>query len=154
MREICKDALDLICQFEGYRGTAYQDSVGIWTIGFGTTSYPDGRRVRQGDSCTILEAREWLLHHMSDKAAKIAKAIDQIGVKLNDNEFGALVSLCYNIGVGCLGEERSLGHALRSKDRQAIATAFLVYTKAGGKELSGLVRRRAAERALFLKPVV
>lgn len=82
----------------------------------------------------------------------------KIGLELNDNEFGAIVSFVYNVGIGAVIEGgRSLNQALRSKNKQAIADILLIYNKGTflgvKKVIKGLERRRKAERLLFLTPV-
>ncbi|MDU4063032.1 MAG: lysozyme [Acinetobacter baumannii] len=125
--------VDLIISFEGTRFKAYDDGVGVWTIGTGTTVYPNGVKVKQGDTC------------------KFEKTVNEsVTVPLTQNQFDALVSLTYNIGSGAFNNSTLL-KKLNKGDYQGAADQFLVWNKAGGKVMKGLVRRREAERALFLK---
>ena len=87
--------VDLICSFEGKRLTAYDDGVGVWTIGFGTTVYPNGIKVKKGDTCTEAQAKAYMAHDLKKFEATVNKAVT---VQLNQNQFDALVSLAYNIG--------------------------------------------------------
>ena len=83
---------------------------------------------------------------------KMAPCLRNLGVELTSNQYSALVSLAYNVGEGVvINSARSMGKAIKSSDYGAMAAAFLLYNRAGGKVLPGLVRRREAERALFLK---
>lgn len=137
--------LDLIKQFEGFRQDAYQDVVGIWTIGFGTIRYPDGTPVKQGDHCTEPQAQEYLAHELAkfeDQINKLVKA------QLNQNQFDALACFCYNVGGGAFAKSTLL-KKLNAGDLQAAAQQFLVWNKAGGKPVAGLTRRRQAEATLF-----
>ena len=139
--------VDLICGFEGKRLTAYDDGVGVWTIGFGTTVYPNGIKVKKGDTCTEAQAKAYMAHDLKKFEATVNKAVT---VQLNQNQFDALVSLTYNIGSGAF-KNSTLLKKLNAKDYTGAADQFLVWNKGGGKVLKGLVSRRDAERALFLK---
>ncbi|MEM9993394.1 MAG: lysozyme [Acinetobacter pittii] len=139
--------VDLISDFEGTRTTSYDDGVGVWTIGTGTTVYPNGVKVKKGDTCTLEQAKSYIKHDL----AKFEKTVNEsVTVPLTQNQFDALVSLTYNIGSGAF-KGSTLLKLLNKADYQGAADQFLVWKKAGGKVLPGLVRRRAAERALFLK---
>ncbi|HFG6939324.1 lysozyme [Acinetobacter baumannii] len=139
--------VNLISGFEGTRLTAYDDGVGVWTIGTGTTIYPNGVKVEQGDTCTPEQAKAYFKHDL----AKFEKTVNEsVTVPLNQNQFDALVSLSYNIGSGAF-KNSTLLKLLNKGDYQGAADQFLAWNKAGGKVMKGLVRRREAERALFLK---
>lgn len=139
--------VDIICSFEGKRLTAYDDGVGVWTIGFGTTTYPNGLKVKKGDKCTLSQALEYLQHDLKSFEKTVN---DSVKVPLSQNQFDALVSLTYNIGSGAF-KNSTLLKKLNAKDYAGAADQFLRWNKGGGKVLKGLVRRRGAERALFLK---
>ncbi|MFK7073950.1 lysozyme, partial [Acinetobacter baumannii] len=119
----------------------------VWTIGTGTTVYPNGVKVKKGDTCTAEQAKTYFKHDL----AKFEKTVNEsVTVPLNQNQFDALVSLTYNIGSGAFNNSTLL-KKLNKRDYQGAADQFLVWNKAGGKVMKGLVRRREAERALFLK---
>lgn len=140
--------LDLIKSFEGLRLTAYLCPSKVPTIGFGHT----GKDVTVADviikrTITTAEAERLL----KADCAKFEKAVaDAVKVPLTGNQFAACVSLTYNIG-GAAFASSTLCKKLNAKDYKAAADQFTVWNKGGGKKLAGLVRRRAAERALFLK---
>lgn len=139
--------VNLISGFEDTRFKAYDDSVGVWTIGTGTTVYPNGVKVKKGDACTAEQAKTYFKHDL----AKFEKTVNEsVTVPLTQNQFDALVSLTYNIGSGAFNNSTLL-KKLNKGDYQGAADQFLAWKKAGGKVLPGLVRRREAERALFLK---
>jgi len=139
--------IELIGQFEGLRLNAYDDGTGVWTIGWGTTVYPDGTKVKKGDSITLKQAKHYKAHSL----AKFEKAVnDAVDVPLNQNQFNALVSLAYNIGVGAFTNS-TLVKRLNEGNYKAAADQFLVWVNAGGKRMQGLVNRRNKERELFLK---
>lgn len=143
-------ALDLIKEFEGLRLTAYKDPVGVWTVGYGTTAAAGvGVIPKAGLTITKAEAGRYL----AAAVAKFALAIrPKITAPVNDNEFGAFVSLAYNIGPNAFAKSSAL-KAFNAGDKARAADAILLWNKAGGKVLPGLVRRRQAERELFLRPV-
>ena len=146
-KSISKTGIDLISSFEGIRLNAYDDGVGVWTIGIGTTVYPNGVKVKKGDKCTLEQAKEYFAHDLKRFESSVNKLVK---VPLSQNQFDALVSLTYNIGSGAFNNSTLL-KKLNKGDYQGAADQFLVWNKAGGKVLKGLVRRREAERALFLK---
>lgn len=140
-RQINDKGLRLIKSFEGLRLKAYQDSVGVWTIGYGTTS-----SVQPGMVITQAQAEEFLRRDLR----RFEQAVnDLVKVPLTTDQFAALVSFTYNVGEGAL-ESSTLLRLLNQKDYQGAADQFLRWDKAGGQSLPGLTRRRRAERALFL----
>lgn len=138
--------VDLICGFEGKRLAAYDDGVGVWTIGFGTTVYPNGIKVMKGDTCTEAQAKTYMAHDLKKFEATVNKAVT---VQLNQNQFDALVSLAYNIGTNAFSKS-TLVKKLNANDIRGAADQFDVWVNAGGKRMQGLVNRRAKEKALFL----
>lgn len=139
--------INLIKGFEGKRLVAYDDGVGVWTIGYGTIKYPNGVRVKKGDTCTESQAETYLKSDL----IKFENAINRlVKVPLNQNQFDALSSFTYNLGETNLSKSTLL-RKLNAKDYKGAADQFLVWNRAGGKVLTGLVRRREAERSLFLK---
>ena len=141
--------VDLVKQFEGLRLAAYRDAIGVWTIGYGTTAVAGlGVSPAKGMSITQLEA-EWFL-----KAGllKFAAEIEPLFQKpLTENEFGACLSLAYNIGPGSFSRSSVL-RFLNQGNKAVAATKFVLWNKAGGRVLAGLTRRRSAETKLFLTP--
>ncbi len=142
-------ARKLISEFEGLRLKAYLDAVKIPTIGYGTTRYPDGSKVKLGDACTESEANQWLDYFIAKKIFPIL--IPAIKVEINNNMFCALVSLAYNIGPTGAKNSQPVKALNAGKSKLEAADGFLVHNRAGGKVLRGLTRRRKAERELFLK---
>ncbi len=148
--EVNQRAIDLIKKWEGFRATAYRDPVGILTIGYGTTAAAGvGIDPKPGMTITEAEAEIYLMRAVEKFADQIRPMIK---VPVNENEFGALVSLAYNIGPGAF-EKSTLLRKLNAGDRQGAADQFSVWRMAGGKVLKGLENRRAEERGLFLMPV-
>lgn len=136
--------IKLITDFEGFRATAYQDVVGVWTIGYGFTE-----GVKQGDKITRAEADARLRKELTEYERGVEHACH---VEPNQNQFDALVCFAFNVGVKGMSKS-SVIKAHNREDYQAAARAFGLWNKAGGKVWPGLTRRRAAEAALYLEPV-
>ncbi|MFV3380265.1 lysozyme [Pseudomonas sp. NY15354] len=134
--------LSLIKSFEGLRLQAYQDAVGVWTIGYGAT-----RGVKAGMSISKEQAERMLLNDVQRFEPEVERLVT---VPLSQNQWDALVSFAYNLGSANL-ESSTLRRLLNSGDYAAAADQFPRWNKAGGKVLAGLARRREAERALFLE---
>ena len=143
---ISSKGIDLICEFEGKRLTAYDDGVGIWTIGFGTIKYPNGVRVKKGDTCTLEQAKEYMRYDLIEFEHTVN---DSVKVLLTQNQFDALVSLAYNIGSNAF-KSSTLVKKLNAGDYKGAADQFNVWVNAGGKRMQGLVNRREKEKVLFL----
>lgn len=133
----------LVKSFEGFRANPYQDVVGVWTQGYGET-----QDITEDTPPTTEEAAtEMLIYRLSGFGAQILEAIK---TPLNDNQFGALVSLCYNCGSAPL--VGTLGNRLNANDYEAAADEFPRWNHAGGEVSDGLTRRRLAEQKLFNTP--
>ncbi len=135
-------ALRLVKEFEGLNEVAYLCPARRWTIGYGHT-----RGVRSGHRCTEREAEDWLVEDLLE-AEGVVKYL--VTAPLTENQYGALVSLVFNIGGGNF-RSSTLLRMLNGCDYAGAADQFLKWTKGGGVELPGLKRRREAERALFLE---
>ncbi|WP_316377453.1 lysozyme [Enterobacter hormaechei] len=136
----------LIKQFEGCKLTAYQDSVGVWTIGYGWTQPVDGKPIRAGMTIKQETAERLLKTGLVSYESDVSRLVR---VGLTQGQFDALVSFTYNLGARSLSTSTLL-RKLNAGDYAGAADEFLRWNKAGGKVLNGLTRRREAERALFL----
>ncbi|MEH4621306.1 lysozyme [Enterobacter roggenkampii] len=136
----------LIKQFEGCKLTAYQDSVGVWTIGYGWTQPVDGKPIRAGMTIKQETAERLLKTGLVRYESDVSRLVK---VGLTQGQFDALVSFTYNLGARSLSTSILL-RKLNAGDYAGAADEFLRWNKAGGKVLNGLTRRREAERALFL----
>ena len=148
--KISEKGLAMIESFEGCLLKASNKLDGVWTIGYGQTGRYYGKRVRKGMTTTKALAHAWLRDH-SIKTSEDA-VTQAVKVPLNQNQFDALVSFAYNVGVGALKQSTAL-RKLNAGDYAGAADALTMWTKCNGKVLAGLVRRRKEERALFLTPV-
>lgn len=130
---------DLIKKYEGCRLAAYKCPAGIWTIGWGSTVYEDGKPVRQGDKITQKRADELLDWYVKNKI--------KVPAGLNKSQIEALQSLIYNIGQGAF-DKSSLKKAIVTKDWKAVYKNW-DWVTGGGAFLKGLAKRRAEELMLF-----
>ncbi|KYQ84244.1 lysozyme [Acinetobacter sp. NRRL B-65365] len=146
-KKISSVGINLITSFEDLKLSAYLCPANVWTIGFGTTVYPTGIRVKQGDKCTEAQAKAYFAHDLN----RFERAVNgSVAVPLSQNQFDALVSLTYNIGETAF-KNSTLLEMLNAGNYRGAADQFLVWDKSKGKVLNGLVRRRKTERELFLK---
>lgn len=142
----------LIKQFESCRLQAYQDSGGIWTIGWGATFFPDGSKVKRGDACTKKQADEMFDIILPRFERKVSGRVMR---ELKQNEFDAAVCFCYNAGTGYRDKNgvyhdfKLWGH-INDKFPEIKEYWETLAVTAGGAMLRGLVRRRAAEVDLYL----
>jgi lysozyme len=136
-----KTGLTLTESFEGLKLTAYRDVCGVWTIGYGHTG-PD---VHPGMTITQAEAEELLLADVAHAVATVNRCVT---VKLNQDQFDALVDFAFNAGCGAL-EGSTLLKDLNAGDYAAAADQFEEWDHAGDKVVAGLLRRREAEATLF-----
>lgn len=147
---INRAGLELIKQFEGFRAEAYLCPADKWTVGYGLTSAAGIIDVHKGVKVTEAEASEHLRQVLEKFGAQIKPLLK---VEASENEWAAMLSLAYNIGPGAFAKSSVLKR-FNAGDKAGAADAFLMWVKAGGKTLAGLKRRREAERALFLEPVI
>ena len=142
-RKIGQAGLALIKQYEGCRLAAYRCAAGVWTIGYGHTA-----GVHSGMTITQAQADAYLQQDIAKFEGYVNNpAYVPITELLNQNQFDALVSVAFNLGAG------NLRKLCKGRTAAQIAQAMTQYCKANGKVLAGLRRRRAAEQALFNKPV-
>ena len=137
----------LICEFEGFRAEAYRDAVGMLTIGYGHTERAGLPVVTTGMRVTRTQARRILERDVASFAAGVRAALR---VTVNDNQFSALVSFAYNVGLQAF-QKSSVLAAVNRGEFAAVPRRLALWVKAGGAVLPGLVRRRAAESALFME---
>lgn len=139
-----ENCLNLIKHFEGCRLSAYQDSRNIWTIGVGhTKGVSPGMVITQEQADQLLSA---------DLVTAEEAVNSDVRCALNQNEFDALCSLCFNIGSGNF-KSSTVVRKLNAGDIQGAADAILMWNRVNEVVSAGLQRRREAERALFLTPV-
>ncbi|HEJ7888716.1 TPA: lysozyme [Serratia liquefaciens] len=144
--QVSNSGISLIKQFEGCRLSAYQDSVGVWTIGYGWTQPVDGRKI--GPGMVIDQATAERL--LKCGVVQYEQGVNQlVKVIITQGQFDALVSFAYNLGLRSLSTSTLL-RKLNAGDKQGAADEFGKWVNAGGVRLNGLVKRREAERKLFL----
>ena len=146
--KVNKLGIDTMHHFEGCKLTAYQCPAKVWTIGWGNTFYPDKKPVKQGDVITQEQANALFETVMNNFALGVKKCLTK---EVNENQFSALVCFAYNVGIGSLQKSTLLKKININPNDETIAGEFAKWTKAGGKVLLGLVRRRKAESDLYFK---
>jgi len=147
--QVSDAGIELIKSFEGFRANAYPDPKSggdPWTVGYGTTKFPSGRPVKQGDKVTPGQAELYL----REDVKKFANSVDAlVTVPLKQCQYDALVSFVYNLGATNF-RTSTLLKKLNAKDYKGAADEFLRWVSPGSSVEAGLRRRRTAERDLFL----
>jgi len=137
----CNDkGLAIIRKWESLRLKAYKCSADVWTIGWGHT-----KGVKQGDVCTIEKANEYFKEDLEEKELQI----NNLNLQLTDNEYSALISFIFNIGIGNFTKSTMLRLLKQNKKIEA-SNEFQKWNKCKGETLDGLTKRRRDERDLFL----
>ena len=142
---VSKKCIEMVKEFEGCYLEAYQDVVGVWTIGFGITSSDKaitGKSIHKGMKISQETAERWLEESLNKKYLPLVLKY-QTTYGFNTSQIDALVSFAYNIG----NIDQLTGYGTRSI--ALIESRILLYNKAGGKTLNGLSRRRQAELKMF-----
>ena len=140
--KVSQECVNLVKFFEGFEAKAYLCPANVWTIGYGRT-----RNVKEGDMINELQAERDLLEELEEFGHRV---LNTVQVPLEQNEFDALTSLTYNLGVGNL-QSSTLLKKLNSGDKNSVPSEMLRWNKAAGKVLAGLTRRREAEAKLWEK---
>lgn len=138
--------ISMIEGFESCRLIAYQDSAGVWTIGYGHTGNVDGRPVAAGMSITSQDAGSLLKADLQTAEQGVNAAVHSA---MTQSQFDALVSLAFNVGVSAVANS-TLAKYLNNGEVMLAAKEFPRWDQAGGKPLLGLLRRRVAEMETFL----
>ena len=135
-----RDGVELIRHFEGCRFDAYLCPAGVWTIGYGHTA-----DVKEGDSIDQEAAEAFLIEDLEKFEQAVTRLVE---VPLTQQQFDALVSWTFNLGAGNLAESTLL-RKLNNYQYAEVPEQMMRWVRAGGQVLEGLVKRRAAEAALF-----
>lgn len=144
--QISRTGIELIKRFEGLELKAYQDSVDVWTIGYGWTQPVDGKKI--GPGMVIDQATADRL--LKCGVVQYEQGVNQlVKVNITQGQFDALVSFAYNLGLRSLSTSTLL-RKLNASDKQGASNEFGKWVNAGSIRLNGLVERREAERVLFL----
>ena len=144
--KISNNCLDLVEHYEGLRLEAYRCPAGVLTIGYGTIRYPEGEKVKEGDTCTKEQAEVWLKYELN-------KASDHLNDQkwdLNQNQHDALCSFIYNLGWGALKGSTLYLLIDKNINDPKIGMEFYRWVRAGGEVLKGLQFRRLSEYHLYV----
>ena len=144
-----QNCINLIKLFEGYKPKSYLCPASVVTIGFGSTMYTDGRKIKLGDTINEQQANELLMWELKNKAIALH------GLNLNQNQFDSCLSFIYNLGIGAFTKSTLRKKIVANSNDATIKDEFLKWNKArvDGQliELKGLTRRRIAEADLYFK---
>ena len=144
-----KNCINLIKMFEGYKAKAYLCPASVVTIGWGSTMYTDGRKIKLGDTINEDQAEQLLLWELKNKSIALH------GLNLNQNQFDSLLSFVYNLGIGAFAKSTLKKKILLNPNDVTIKDEFMKWNKArvSGEliELKGLTRRREAEAEMYFK---
>ena len=143
--EISQICLDLIKKWEGCKLTAYKCPAGVWTIGYGSTFYEDGTKIKEGDKISLQRAEELLMHEVT----MICNRLPNLAI--NQNQMDAICSFIYNVGIGAFIRSTLYSLMRKNPNDPKIGDEFLKWKKAGGKVLRGLLNRRIDEKTLYFK---
>ena len=147
--KIDKVGIDLITKFEGLKLKPYLCSAKVPTIGFGSTRYENGVKVKLSDPEIT---KERAIQLFANTLTQYEEAVDDYTTdKVNQNQFNALVSFCYNVGANALKNSTLLKIVNTNVNSEQIKEQFLKWVKANGKTIQGLVNRRNAESELYYK---
>lgn len=146
-----KDCLDLIKRYEGFSNKPYLCPANIPTIGYGNTFYENGKKVTMSDTPITEERGLELLKHTLVKFEQYVDSYCRDDI--NQYQFDALVSFCYNLGPSNLKSSTLLKKVNTNPNDPTIKDEFGKWTKGGGKTLPGLVKRRKSESELYFKTV-
>lgn len=147
--KINRAGIELIKEFEGLRLEAYKCPAGVWTIGYGHTSAAGPPAVTSGMKITADEAADILVVDLVKYETAVMNALKR---SPNENQFSAMVSLCYNIGPKAFATS-TVVRKFNAGDVEGAAAAFRLWKKSKGEVLTGLVRRRQVEIDLFCAPI-
>jgi len=146
---VSKNCINLIKMFEGYKAKAYLCPANVPTIGWGSTMYTDGRKVKLSDTINEEQAEILLMWELKNKSNAL------YGLNLNQNQFDSLLSFIYNLGIGAFANSTLRKKILTNPNDPAIKFEFMRWNKArvNGEliELKGLTRRRTAEAEMYFK---
>jgi lysozyme len=147
MKITSSKGIDLIKKYEGFSATVYRCAANVPTIGYGATYYPDGKKVTMQDEPITESYAEFMLTRMlRDYENGVNRYVQ---TDINQNQFDALVSFAYNLGLGALKSSTLLKKVNIDPNDPTIPDEFKKWVKAGGKILNGLVKRRSEEAELY-----
>lgn len=139
-----QNCINLIKRFEGCRLKAYKCPAGLWTIGYGNTQWQDGQAVKEGQEISLYKAESLLTFY-------VEKFASQIKVKVNQNQFDALVSFAYNVGIGAFNRSTLRKMVIENPGNTLIRAELMKWVSKGTPYEKGLTNRRKAEADLYFK---
>lgn len=140
-----QNCINLIKMFEGYKAKAYLCPAGVVTIGFGSTMYQDGRKIKIGDTINEDQGNQLLMWELKNKSISLQ------GLNLNQNQFDSCLSFVYNCGVTAFNDSTLKKKIIANRQDLSIKSEFLRWVNKGSPFEKGLTRRRIAESQLYFK---
>jgi lysozyme len=148
--KISQKGLDLIKKFEGFSAKPYLCPAGVPTIGYGATYYTNGTKVTMNDAPI---SEEWAEQLLSNMVHTYEKAVTSLVIPhISQNQFDALTSFAYNVGVTNFRKSTLLRLINKNPDNPEIANQFMKWVRGGGKVINGLIKRRQIESKLYFTP--
>jgi lysozyme len=148
--KVSQKGLDLIKKFEGFSAKPYICPAGVPTIGYGATYYTNGTKVTMSDEPI---SEEWAEKLLSNMVHTYEKGVESLVIpKITQNQFDALVSFAYNVGVTNFRKSTLLRLVNKDPNNPEIATQFMKWVRGGGKVINGLIKRRQIESQLYFTP--
>lgn len=141
-----KAGIQIIKDSESLRLKAYLCPAKVWTIGWGTTVYPNGEKVKEIDTCTKEDAERWLMADIKKAELSLNRLLKQ---PINSNQFSALVSFVYNLGASKFKNSTLLRKTNADPNDPDIVSEFVKWVYADGIKQNGLVVRRNREAELY-----
>ena len=157
VQKITDEMVDFIKRKEGFRERSYLCPAGVWTIGYGSTRYPDRFPVIEGEACTEKQAEEFLREELDILEYQLNDFLLKNRIVLDKFQFSALISFAYNVGIGRVIRRGSVYKALLENDLPYVTRGMKKYCKITKRKLGipykvkvpGLVKRRADEAYYF-----
>jgi len=150
---ISRKCVDLVKSFEGLSLKAYPDPATGGepiTIGYGSTRYANGDKVKLGEVVTLQEAERLLTNDLERRFKAVSGWFPST---ISQNQIDALISFCYNVGIGAYEKSTLRKKVWANPNDLTIKNEFLKWNKAGGNIMKGLTRRREAEAQLYFTPI-
>jgi lysozyme len=144
--DLSNKGLSLIKKHEGCKLTAYKCPAGVWTIGFGNTKYANGTPVKEGERITIKQAEDLFKEIVEEFSYSVYFLC---GEYVNQNQFDALTSFAYNVGIGAFKKSTLLKLVRANANNPLIRNEFAKWNKVKGKPIKGLTNRRKEEADLY-----
>ncbi|AZA74550.1 lysozyme [Chryseobacterium indoltheticum] len=147
-KNLCKKAVDFVCDLEGFKEYAYKDSGGVWTVGYGQTYFSGGKKVMQYDKIGKTESILFVQKKVEKIYYNIVKRINRT---LPENQYVALISFVYNVGETAFNRSTLLKFINMNREKIEIISEFKNWVYVKGVFVQGLLNRRLKESSLYFQ---